>query len=405
MAEALAASGGRGASQFWVSLAALASVLLIVPLVSLSGSAARMGALGRDRRLATLRLLGATPGQVVALTVLETAARAAIGAVAGTVVYLVTLPAWSPLTFQATPIGPWGLLLPAHWIVAVVLGVVIVAAGAAASALRQVRISPLGVARASGRPRLSWLRIVVVIAALVVWNVVASNLAQFKEMAAIVTVLAVGIGGFMAVIMLVGPFVLQLFARGLVRSRKLPHRLAGFRLLADPRGAWRAVAGLAFVGFIGGTLLAMPPMPDDAHASPIDRLITTDLVTGTYLTLAIAFVIAAAATSLNQVAALLDRRSILIHLDHAGAPRNLFHASRRAEVLVPTVLASVGSAGLSAAFFVPFMTLSLFDGGNFPPVLQLAVVLALGVTSVWAASEACRPTLAATLANPGPRVD
>ena len=48
------------------ALAVIALVLLVVPLVSLGGAAARLSARRRDDRLATLRLLGATPGDRVA---------------------------------------------------------------------------------------------------------------------------------------------------------------------------------------------------------------------------------------------------------------------------------------------------------------------------------------------------
>lgn len=405
LAEIIAASGsaGKGAAGNWVMLAALASVLLVVPLVSLAASAARMGALGRDRRLATLRLLGATPAEVVRLTAAETALQAAAGAVLGTVLYLVTLPAWAPLTFQATPVGPTGLLLPAGWILGVILGVVVLAAASAALGLRQVRISPLGVARESGRPKLGLRRVAVFVALLIAWNVIGSQLNQLKDVAAMASVVAVGLALFMGVINLIGPLVLQFFARMLVHSGGLRGRLAGRRLLDDPRGAWRAVSGLAFVGFVAGSLLALPTAPDGTPLPAIERLLQQDMVTGAYLTLAISFAIAAAATSLNQVAAVLDRRRVLVHLDHAGAPRGLFHAVRRTEVLLPTVLASVGSAGLATAFFAP---LGLVSGaGDGTPLVQLAGTLVAGLVLVWAASEACRPTLTATLANAGPRVD
>ena len=69
-----------GASAFWAwtdadaglyqVLSAIALALLAVPLVSLGGAAARLSARRRDDRLATLRLLGCTPGMVARLTVL-----------------------------------------------------------------------------------------------------------------------------------------------------------------------------------------------------------------------------------------------------------------------------------------------------------------------------------------------
>ena len=49
----------------YVILAWIAVVLLVVPLLTLAGAAARLGVARRDARLATLRLLGATPREVV----------------------------------------------------------------------------------------------------------------------------------------------------------------------------------------------------------------------------------------------------------------------------------------------------------------------------------------------------
>ena len=60
-----------GAQSFWTwtddyapvyqALAAIALVLLVVPLTNLGGAAARLSARRRDERLSTLRLLGVTP--------------------------------------------------------------------------------------------------------------------------------------------------------------------------------------------------------------------------------------------------------------------------------------------------------------------------------------------------------
>ncbi|BDZ38455.1 hypothetical protein [Microbacterium suwonense] len=60
-----------GAQKFWTwtdadaglyqALAAIALVLLVVPLATLGGAAARLSARRRDERLSTLRLLGVSP--------------------------------------------------------------------------------------------------------------------------------------------------------------------------------------------------------------------------------------------------------------------------------------------------------------------------------------------------------
>ena len=63
-------------------LAVLALILLVFPLLTLGGSAARLSARRRDDPLATLRLLGATPATVAGITIIESTALAAAGAVA-----------------------------------------------------------------------------------------------------------------------------------------------------------------------------------------------------------------------------------------------------------------------------------------------------------------------------------
>lgn len=404
--DLMRALGARDAEQAslgtWVLLAGLASVLLIVPLASLSGSAARMGAMGRDRRLATLRLLGATPAEVVRLTVVETTLQAAAGAILGTLLYLVTIPAWTPLTFQGLPVGPFGLLLPAHWLFFLVVGVIGIAALAGALGLRQVQISPLGVARSSGRPPLRVVRAIVVVVLLIVWSLVGGAVTRQAEVATVFAIVATMLAVFMGVINLVGPLLVQLLAYLMKRSRSLPTRLAGFRLADDPRGAWRSVAGLAFVGFVAGTLLAMPDLSGQSRLTAAEQILITDLGTGTVLTLAISFVAAAAATTLNQVASVLDRRTQLIHLDHAGAPRSLYAEVRRAEVLAPTALAALGSAGLAASFFAP---LGMLAGASALPILRLIAILAAGIGLVWAASTACRPAVSAILDAPVARAE
>ncbi len=396
------AAQGVGQLPMWTFLAVGAALLLVVPLLTLSSAAARMGALGRDQRLATLRLLGVSSGGAVLLAATETMAAAVIGCVLGTLGYLALLPVWTRLVFQETPLTVPEMLLPASWIAVVLAAVVLLAGAAAVAGLREVRISPLGVARRTGRRRLRWQRLLLVPAILVAWVALAPLLDFTRATAFAVGATFVALTCFMGVVNLIGPLVLQLAGQVMVRSNSTPALLAGRRLLDDPRGAWRSVAGLAFVGFTGGSLIALPTVAD-----PADRLGTiliADIRTGTLLTLVIAFVVAAASTALNQAVGVLDRRATLVQLDHAGAQRSLVHDTRRRQVLVPTAIASLGSAGLAAAFF---MTLGATSGiaGDITGPGALAVVLALGLALVVGASESCRPLVRGILAGAGPRVD
>jgi hypothetical protein len=399
---ALGAEAAAGVSQlaFWTILAVCAGVLLIVPVLTLGAAAARMGALGRDRRLAGLRLLGASGAQVVALSTIETMLAALIGAVLGTLGYLATLPLWRAVTFQATPLGADEMLLPA-WAIAGVAGLLVVLAGISSlSGLARLRISPLGVARRQPRRALRLWRFLALPAAVVVWLVVAPMLQIARELTLSATVIAVALGIFMGVINLVGPWLLQLLGLILSRFGRPSVLLAGRRLLADPKAAWRSVSGLAFVGFTGGTLVSLPDFAA-TEADPLVGILAADLRTGTYLTLAIAFLVAAASTLLNQASAVLDRRSELRQLANVGVPVQLHDRTRLVEVVTPAALSALGSGGLAVLFFAVLPKV----GSQQLGVLPFAAALLAGIALVWAAGEACRPLVRTAVTGIGPRID
>lgn len=390
-----------GSSQLvvWTILAACAGVLLIVPVLTLGAAAARMGALGRDRRLAGLRLLGATGGQVVALSAIETMLAALVGALLGTLGYLVTLPLWSAVTFQATPLGAGEMLLPAGAIAGVVALLVLLAGISSVGGLLRLRISPLGVARRQPRKALKLWRFLALPAVVVAWLVVAPLLNLARQLVFSTAVIVVGLGLFMGVVNLIGPWLLQLLGLFLARSGRPSVLLAGRRLLADPKAAWRSVAGLAFVGFTGGALVSLPDFAADAD--PLIRILGDDVRTGTYLTLAIAFLVAAASTLLNQASAVLDRRTELRQLANVGVPIELHDRTRLVEVVVPAALSSLGSGGLAVFFFVLLPKVGAQQLGAVP----FAGALLLGLVLVWAAGEACRPLVRSAVTSTGPRID
>ncbi|MGV8909570.1 MAG: hypothetical protein ACOH1Y_11365 [Propionicimonas sp.] len=391
---ALGSAGAAGMVQlpFWTLLAACAGVLLVVPVMTLGAEAARMGALGRDQRLATLRLLGVTGGQVVGLSALETMLAALVGAVAGTVGYLVTVPLWSAIIFQATPLGAGEMLLPALGIAGIVVLQVVLAGVSSATGLLRLRISPLGVARRQPRAALKVWRFLLLPAVVVAWLAVAPLLQLQRQLVLGTSVVLVALGLFMGVINLVGPWLLQLLGVLLSRWGRPAVLIAGRRLLADPKAAWRSVSGLAFVGFTGGALASVPALAGD-QVDPLVRILADDLRTGTYLTVVIAFLVAAASTLLNQAAAVLDRRQELHQLGNLGVPEALHHRVRFVEVTAPAVLAALGSGGLAMFFFGLLPSV----GTDHLGILAFGAALVGGIALVWAAGETCRPLVRAAV--------
>lgn len=104
-------------SMFYFVLALFACALVIPSVMTLASGAAVLGARGRERRLAALRLLGLSSGDVTRMSLIDTVLQALIGTVLGFVIYAVTVPLWTNLEFQALPIlvsemwAPWWLLL------------------------------------------------------------------------------------------------------------------------------------------------------------------------------------------------------------------------------------------------------------------------------------------------------
>ncbi|MDX6348170.1 MAG: hypothetical protein QOF84_2960, partial [Streptomyces sp.] len=66
-----------------------ALLLLVIPVLAFIGQCTRIGALQRERRLAALRLSGATPRQVRRISALETGAVSGLGSLAGLAGFLV----------------------------------------------------------------------------------------------------------------------------------------------------------------------------------------------------------------------------------------------------------------------------------------------------------------------------
>ena len=117
-------------------------ILVSLPVLALAGQCIRLGAPARDRRLAAIRLAGATPGEGVLIATAETAVASLLGSVAGLVAYLV---ARAAIGDQHTL--PTDVLPPAPVIAFLVLLVPALAAAIGALLMRRVIVTPLGVVR------------------------------------------------------------------------------------------------------------------------------------------------------------------------------------------------------------------------------------------------------------------
>jgi hypothetical protein len=255
---------------FYMILMVLAAILMAVPAAVFGAAAARLTVARRDERLATLRLIGATPGQVMRLTLIETTLAAVAGAVAGTLAWMAVTPLVALIPIDG---GRWyvsDLWAGAPWMLAVAIAVPVLVAVSALVGLRSVVISPLGVARRVKTKGLKAIRLVV-FAVLAVAFMVGSNMVGGDMIA--VAILIGLFAGTLAAVNLVGPWICQKLGRLLARTARGPERLLAARRLADdPKAAWRAVAGVAIAGFVAGSVAMFPMLQTDTSAQGTESI-------------------------------------------------------------------------------------------------------------------------------------
>ena len=385
-------------------LAVVALALLVVPLVALGGSAARLSARRRDDRLASLRLLGATPGTVGALTVIESTVSAVAGALVGVIVYVATAPLVGLLHFRGEPLGDAVMLHPLL-IVAAVVAIATLAAVSAVVGLRSVIVSPLGVRTKQSAPRMHWVRVVIGVAVVAITFAAMSSLQLAAGFGVVLAVLAIGFGGTVAVLNLVGPWVIRLVASGQAKRAKTVKKLLAARsILESPKAAWRQVSGVAMTSFMAvfaGTGVALLGVMSDRGDMNGDSLqLYTDIQTGVIITVVASFLMVACSVGVNQASAVLDRRALYVSLDRLGMPVETMNAARGRAVLSPLRITTIGSAVTAAVVIFPLTGMALLVA---PTSLAMIVgCLAAGILIVWLGLLATRPVLTRVLADRSP---
>lgn len=363
-------------------LAALAVVLLVVPLAVLGSAAARLSARSLDERLSTVRLLGATPGQVTLMTVIESAAIALAGALGGVVCYAGLAPLVGLIHFQGSAIGTAMWLNPGA-IALVVLGVVLVAVISATLGLKRIIVSPLGVRNRVTVPKPKWIRVVAVAATILMIYASFSMLGQFKSVAVMMAVLLGGIGLGLGALNLVGPWAVGLMGRSRLKRAETPDKLLAARMiLENPTQAWRQVSGIAmtsFVAVVGGSGAAlMNTVGADSSLDSGDALLAADIMTGVLITIMVSFLSVACSTAITQAATTLDRSELYAGLDRLGMPPATMEAARVGSVMFPVLGVGVGAAVISGVLVFPLVGITIIMAPLSVGVILLTLAAGFG---------------------------
>jgi ABC-type lipoprotein release transport system permease subunit len=250
-----------------IKLMILIAVLgLLVPTLAFVAASSRVAAAARERRLAAIRLVGATPGQARLLAAVESALAAAIGCVVGVALFFALRPFAAPLAPAGHELFASDLAPPVVQAIGLLLAVPLLAVGAALFALRRVELNPLGIVRRGRVRRAGPLRAVPLVLGFAVLGAAWLARGDVTEPSSrgdeTLTFVLVG-SGFVLVllgVLAVTPWLSLLAARLIARrSQNVGTLIAARRLLLEPATAARLVSGAVLAVFVATVTHAFLP--------------------------------------------------------------------------------------------------------------------------------------------------
>ena len=391
----------------------IALVGLCVHVLVLLAQCSRIGAPARDRRLAAMRLGGATPGEVGRIVAVESGVGALLGSLLGAAVYFglrVLLDhrvagaysAYRADDSTGTVASPSAALrlptdvLPVWWaIVVAVAAVPLLVVGATVFALRRVAFTPFGVTRRVRTRPPRALPLVLVVVGVAGFFVAAALLEAVEVPTGILLLLVLGGFTLATVGLLAGQGALtQALGKFLVgRTSRPALLLAARRMVADPFASTRATAVLTVAVLVAAGARHLRDVTVVNQGDSSDAFYTNafDLVD---LVLLVAAVLAALGLLIAAAEGIVARRRTYAAVVAAGTPRGVVARAVLAETVLPLVpsllLATVVGTVAANGFFGRHVdsfddtlneSRSVVVGVAWGP-LTLTLALALGVTLV-----------------------
>jgi hypothetical protein len=365
----------------------VATLLLIaIPVLFLAGQSIRFGAPARDRRLAAMRLAGATPAQAVLVAATETVFAALLGSIAGTGVFLLLRILLDGRDANDQLALPTDQLPSVTAFLLVLLLVPLLAGLIGAFLLRRVIITPLGVVRRTRtKPPRLWPG-VLIIAAVFAPLVIHPLGRQLEELAGGTNGDFVILIAFAAVFVLVVGVVVGTGWIAYTAGRLLNHfshrpaaLLAGRRLMADPWNGSRTLSALLAALIVGAGVLGYRSftvatfaasaeafkdngLQEDGNIS-VEHGFFLNSISLVQIAVAVAVVIAAAGIMVALAESVVSRRRTFASLVATGVPRGVLGESLAWQTLAPLVPAMLVALTVGFGLFRSLVTEASAGGG------------------------------------------
>ncbi|MFJ8863417.1 FtsX-like permease family protein [Streptomyces sp. NPDC102451] len=355
--------------------------LLLIPVLGFLGQCARIGAVHRHRRMAGMRLAGASPAQVRRIAAVESVFACLAGSSAGFAGFAVLL----AVAGHTPPPVAWA------GFVAVVLAVPVVAALVSVFALRHVVASPLDHVRRTNprrgrRAALASLLAVGLIAAAALLHLSPAG-RSVKPFVLLVLglVLLTGAGA----IWVTGAFAAFMGRRLTLRAKNPAVLIAASRLAHDPWAAARTHAALLLVtvvgvGFVGvrGILLALLERND---YEPMDLAFYTTGIDLAGAAVLVALAISLCGLAVGTAESLATRRRGLAAQSAAGVPHAVLARATLLETALPLAPALLLAGAGGVVVYLAYAAVASGPVSLVPllvPVVVYAACLLAAATSL-----------------------
>jgi hypothetical protein len=391
----VAQDGLRGGYVFALLLICVAPLALLRQVV-------RLGTATREQRLASLRLAGATPGEVRRIGAIEVGIPALVGGLLGYLVFGAFRLVFGGSVPDATGSGAAESEIarelalvptsvdPAWWhFLVIATGVGLIGMLAGASASRSLVISPLGVSRRAPRPAPRPWGVLLLVLAVPMFQLSMSYASSDLFVLGFVATLVLGM-------LALAPWLAYRAGRAVAgRASSVPVLMAGRRLTTDARSAGRAAAAVGAIALVaggGGVLLAeLPHSYQGGDFGDVEAFYIVPIAVGGVVLLA-ALLLVIFSMAVHGVESLIDRKRSLAALAALGGSTHDLERAQRWEVgLVAVPMAVIGVLIGSGPYRI------LLDvGANryaWIPLLVDCVTVALAWLAVWVSSWITRPWL------------